>query len=107
MHHVSSEEDFDNQLKNAGDKLVVVDFYATWCGPCGSLSHHLDAIADKFESKALIMKVNSDEQSKLAYRRFDVFYMPTIIYFKNGQIVEQYSDANQHRMVETIERFVN
>lgn len=107
MHHVESEEDFDNQLKNAGDKLVVVDFYATWCGPCGNLARHLDGIADKYESKALIMKVNSDEQGKLAYGRYDVFAMPTIMYFKNGQIVEQYADANHNRMEDTIQKFLN
>lgn len=71
------------------------------------LARYLEDIADKFESKVLIMKVNSDEQSKLAYGRYDVFYMPTIIYFKNGQIVEQYSDANHIRMEDTIQKLLN
>lgn len=107
MHHAESEEDFDTQMKNAGDKLVIVDFFATWCGPCKSLAPYLPAFADKYESKVFIMKVDVDEHEELASGRFEVSSMPTIIYFKNGQIVEKYSDSNSERMEETIIKLIN
>lgn len=106
VHHVHSEEDFDEQMKNAGDKLVIVDFFATWCGPCKSLAPYLPAFADKYESQVLVLKVDVDEQKELAQGRFKVTAMPTIFYFKNGQIVEQYSDSDSIRMEDTIKRLL-
>lgn len=104
--HIHSEEDFDNQINNAGDKLVVVDFFATWCGPCNNIARHLDEFADKYESQVLILKVNVDELRNLAYKEFDVFAMPTFVFFKGQKIVERYSDANEVRMEETINRLL-
>lgn len=106
VHHIHSEEDFEEQVKNAGDKLVVVDFYATWCGPCNNISPHLDNFADTYESQVLILKINVDEQGELA-TRFKVFSMPTFIFFKNGQILGQYSDASPVRMEDTIKKLIN
>lgn len=93
-------------MKTVTDKLIIVDFYATWCGPCKSLARYLSAFADKYESQVFIMKIDVDEQGELAMKH-KVSAMPTIMYFKNGKLVEQYSDGSYERMQATIEKLVN
>lgn len=106
VHHVSSAEDFDNEMKNNRNKLIIVDFYATWCGPCKSLARYLSAFADKYESQVFIMKVDVDEQDELATSK-GVTGLPTVMYFKDGQLVEQYSDGSYERMEATIKKLAN
>ena len=65
------------------DKLVVVDFWADWCGPCKMLSPVIESLADQYEGKVLVGKVNVDEEPDLA-RRFGVM-SPTVVFLKNGQ----------------------
>lgn len=72
VHHVEDEEDFDNQLKNAGDKVVLVDFFATWCMPCVTITPYLDNFAEKYSGRLLILKIDVDELTDLAIQnRFD------------------------------------
>ena len=54
---VQSEEHFDAQLKSAGQKLVVVDFYADWCGPCRMIAPKLEAMAQEFKDEIVVLKV--------------------------------------------------
>ena len=68
---------------NSG-KLVMVDFWAVWCGPCRMISPVIEDIAKKYEGKAIIGKVNVDEEQELAIR-YGVMSIPTVIFFKNGQ----------------------
>ena len=73
---------FEAEL-NSG-KLVMVDFWAAWCGPCRMLSPVIDGLDKKYEGKAVIGKVNVDEEQELAIR-YGVMSIPTVIFFKNGQ----------------------
>ena len=73
---------FEEALK--GDKLVVVDFWAAWCGPCRMLAPMIEDLDKKYEGKAVIGKVNVDEEQELAIR-YGVMSIPTVIFFKNGQ----------------------
>ncbi len=86
-----TEENFEQEVLQA-DKPVLVDFWASWCGPCRMISPLIDQLAEEFEGRAKVGKVNVDEQGKLALT-YDVMTIPTIIIFKNGQIVEQVSGA--------------
>ena len=63
---------------------VLVDFWASWCGPCKMLSPVVDAIAEQYEGKALIGKINVDEEPDLA-RQFGVMSIPTVVFLKNGR----------------------
>ena len=63
--------------------LAMVDFWASWCGPCKMLSPVVEEIADQFEGKALVGKVNVDEEPDLA-RQFGVMSIPTVVFLKNG-----------------------
>ena len=73
---------FEAEL-NSG-KLVMADFWAAWCGPCRMLSPVIDGLDKKYEGKAVIGKVNVDEEQELAIR-YGVMSIPTVIFFKNGQ----------------------
>lgn len=67
---------------------VMVDFWAAWCGPCKMIAPALDELADEFQGKAKIAKVDIDNEQDLA-GQFNVRSIPTLLLFKNGQVVEQ------------------
>lgn len=74
------------------DKVVLVDFWATWCGPCKALSPVIDEIAKEYEGKALVVKCNIDEASD-APMEYGIRNIPTLLFFKNGVV--------SHKMVGT------
>ena len=66
--------------------LAMVDFWASWCGPCKMLSPTVEAIAQEYDGKVLVGKVNVDEQMELAMR-FQVSSIPMLVVFKDGKAV--------------------
>lgn len=64
--------------------LTMVDFWASWCGPCKMLSPVIETIADQYAGKALVGKVNVDEEPELA-QQFGVMSIPTVVFLKNGR----------------------
>ena len=76
-----THEGFD---KATASGLAMVDFWASWCGPCKMLSPVIEGISAKYEGKALVGKVNVDEEPELA-RRFGVMSIPTVVFLKNGR----------------------
>ena len=70
------------------DKTVLVDFWASWCGPCRMFSPIVDQAADELEGVAKVGKVNVDEEPELA-RRYGIMSIPTLMAFKNGQVVDK------------------
>ena len=80
LSHLTSA-DFD-QAVNAGDDVVVVDFFATWCGPCKMLAPAVERMAEVHP------EVDIDEEMDLA-SRFGVMSVPTLLYFKRGEIVNK------------------
>lgn len=73
-------------MKNDG--MLLVDFFATWCGPCKMLAPVLEELAPKFEGKMNIVKVDVDKDSDLAMQ-FGIMSVPTMILFKDGQPIKQ------------------
>ncbi|MBE6963527.1 MAG: thioredoxin [Ruminococcaceae bacterium] len=64
--------------------LAMVDFWASWCGPCKMLAPAMDALAEQYEGRVLVGKVNVDEEPELA-RMFGVMSIPTVVFLKNGR----------------------
>lgn len=85
-----NNDNFDEVLSNA-DKPVIVDFWATWCGPCQMIGPVIEEIAGEV-TDAKICKVDVDEQSELA-RQYKVLSIPTLMVFKNGELVKRESGA--------------
>ena len=81
IKHVKTSE-FDEIMDAA--PLAMVDFWASWCGPCKMLSPTVEALAEQYEGKALVCKVSVDEEPDLA-RRFGVMSIPTVVFLKNGR----------------------
>ena len=77
-----------NELMN--EKAELVDFFATWCGPCKMLSPVLEGVAEKMKDKVTIVKVDVDRSPDLA-AKFGVMSVPTMIMFKNGRQVDAFS----------------
>ena len=76
----------------ADHRVVLVDFWATWCGPCKAMAPALDEVARESADDVLIAKVDVDKQSKLA-ERFNIQSMPTIVTFRDGEPFRSYVGA--------------
>ena len=66
-------------------KVVVIDFWATWCGPCIKLGPVIDELAEKYEGKCIVGKINIDEESDIVAEN-RVRNIPTVLFFKNGEL---------------------
>ena len=83
---ILNEKNFEERTK---DGIVVVDFFANWCGPCKMMAPVLEQIAKELDGKAKIYKVDVDESEELA-RKFGVMMIPTIVILENGQQREKH-----------------
>lgn len=81
-----NEEGFDKALATGG--LMVVDFWASWCGPCKMLAPTIEKLGEQYEGKAIVGKVDVDEEQNLAMR-FGVMSIPTLVYFKDGKEIDR------------------
>ncbi|MBO5918204.1 MAG: thioredoxin [Oscillospiraceae bacterium] len=81
-----TKEGFEKAL--ASGQLMMVDFWADWCGPCKMLAPVIEGLGDDYEGKAIVGKINVDEEQELAIR-YGVMSIPTVIFFKDGEEVER------------------
>jgi thioredoxin 1 len=72
-----------------GSGVTLVDFWAEWCGPCKMIAPAIDALAEEYDGKATIAKVNVDNESDLAMK-FNVSSIPTLLVFKDGEVAETF-----------------
>lgn len=81
------KETFEQEVLQS-DISVLVDFWATWCGPCKMIAPIVKEIADEYDGKILVGKVNVDEEPDLTMQ-YNVSSIPTLMVFKNGQLVNK------------------
>ena len=88
MEHKYLTLNADNFDETVKDGVVLVDFWATWCGPCKMLAPTIEELAEDYEGKAKVCKVDVDENQGLAVR-FGVFSIPTVFILKDGVVVKK------------------
>ncbi len=77
------QSNFDSLMQ--GDKLVVIDFWAQWCGPCRALGPIIEEVAEEYKDRAIIGKCDTDENNDIAIQ-FSVRNIPMLVFVKNGEV---------------------
>ena len=90
MAKVATNTTFDELLQD--DKLVIVDFWAVWCGPCRMIAPILDEISEEMADKVTVVKCNVDDCEDIAMR-YRIMNIPTFLFFKNGEMVDRHVGA--------------
>ena len=85
-----TNENFDATV---AEGVTMVDFWAPWCGPCRMIAPVIEELAEDFDGKATIAKVNTDEQQDVAVK-YGIRSIPTILFFKDGEMVDQMVGAS-------------
>lgn len=86
-----NQADFESQVISS-DQPVLIDFWATWCGPCKMIAPHVEAVAQELQGQAKVFKVDVDSNGDLA-QRYGVMSIPTLLVFKGGQLVDRHVGA--------------
>ena len=101
---IKSAKEFDALIN--GDKLCVVDLFATWCGPCRMLAPIIESVANKSNGNYLVAKVDVDDVEEVAIR-YGVNTIPTILYIKNGTLLEKTIGlVKEEQILNTIEKYI-
>lgn len=100
--HITTVDEFNKIVDGSEGKLVVVDFTASWCGPCKMIAPAYDAMsAQKEFSDVIFLKVDVDEVAELA-EKFQVQAMPTFLFLKGNQEIDRFSGASADKLRETV-----
>ncbi|XP_056375454.1 thioredoxin-like [Hyla sarda] len=103
VHYVESLPEFKAIIESGGDKLIVVDFTATWCGPCQFIAPFYESLATSFPG-ILLYKVDVDEASEIA-GECAVRAMPTFHFYKGGQKVDELCGADKDKLEALVKKW--
>jgi thioredoxin 1 len=95
-----TDESFDKEVLSS-EQPTLVDFWATWCPPCRAIAPHVDALAEQYQGRVRVGKVDVDENPAVA-ERYDVRSIPTLLVFKGGKVVGQMVGAGSRAKLEEL-----
>jgi thioredoxin 1 len=100
--HTVTDADFDSEVKESGT-LTLVDFWAEWCGPCKMIAPTVAELADEYQGRLKVCKLDVDENQRTALQ-YAVRSIPSLLFFKDGKVVETVVGAvRKQRLEEVIE----
>ena len=98
---VTLTKDNFKEMALEADRPVLVDFWAEWCGPCRMVGPIVDELAEDYEDKVVVAKLNVDDESELAIE-YKVMSIPTLILFKDGEVAEKIVGARPKEDLEEL-----
>lgn len=103
---VKTKAEFKSKLEEAGDKLVVIDFHATWCGPCKRISPFVGSLAERYDDKLVVLKVDVDEIEELV-GEYSIGVMPTFVFLRKGQHIDTLTGSNEEKLLELVDKHLS
>ena len=100
MEVTITNENFESYLN--GDLPLVVDLWATWCGPCKAISPIISQLAEQYDGKLVVGKCDVEENDEVAFK-YKVSGVPTFLFFKGGKLVDRLTGANRAELVNKFE----
>jgi thioredoxin 1 len=94
---MATDQNFKAEILDA-DKVALVDFWASWCGPCMMLGPVIEELAGEYEGKAIVAKLNVDDNPQTA-AKYGIRSIPSMLIFKNGEVVDQMVGAMPKNMI--------
>lgn len=98
---IRSVNDFHKRIEAAENKIVLLDFYATWCGPCKDIEKTVKSLARQYAGKVIVLKINVDKYVDLV-EKYKIRSMPTFIFLKGNRRLGCVVGADEHKLVHMI-----
>ena len=106
IQHIKTPAQLTSLLKSAGDKLVVIDYFTTWCGPCKAIAPLFQELASSYSSKIVFVKVDGDQSRELCQQQ-GIQGFPTFQFYLREQQIESFSGADRNRLQRIVEEHAN
>uniref|UniRef100_A0A1A9VRG4 Thioredoxin domain-containing protein n=1 Tax=Glossina austeni TaxID=7395 RepID=A0A1A9VRG4_GLOAU len=102
---INDEAEYNNILQKVGNKVLVIEYYASWCGPCKVINSKLEKLAEKYSHKVVIVKIDVDECEQMAIDN-NIVAVPTLILMKDNQKLGQFAGFKVDQLEKAVERLI-